>query len=167
MDVRLMRPVTTAAVMLICMIAFIGMAAVIIVNLPRPEHDADSFVQEWNKPDSDLEPDGEHKLSASPGLPDPKLYPFVPMAKLAVRDGWVRPRALTEGKVILARSEDDGDFHFAIEGDGVRMVHEIIPEIPLPHPKVGQRVKVWAIIRWDGEHRWVEGHPVIGIKVLE
>lgn len=101
------------------------------------------------------------------GLPDPKLYPPVAVAKLAEKDGWVRPRALIHGKVTMVKKEDDGDEHFRVEGvdaDSGMVVCEIIPEIPLKEgkPKVGDVIHVWGVARWDGEHKWGELHPVVG-----
>jgi len=129
------------------------------------EHNDASFRAEWEK-QGDLDEEPEHLLMAAEnGLPSAKLYPPVPLARLARQNDWPRPRCLAIGKVILIKREDDGDYHFVIEDGGVKVVCEIVPELPLdPHPKVGQTVYVWGIPRWDGQHRWGEIHPVIGWK---
>lgn len=128
---------------------------------PRPLTDAE-FDAEWARA-GDTEPGPE--IGAPPGLPNPHLYPPVRLAQVAARDGWVRPRALIEGKVILVKQEDDGDHHFVVTDGTARVVCEIVPELPLPHPTVGQTVQVWGVARYDGEHRWGELHPVIGWRV--
>ena len=94
--------------------------------------------------------------------PDPKLYPDAPFAKIAGKNLWARPRACIEGTVTYVKREDDGDWHCTLEDGGRKVVCEIIPELPMDPPKVGQRIKVWGIPRWDGQHRWGEIHPVIG-----
>jgi hypothetical protein len=94
---------------------------------------------------------------------DGKLYPEVPLAKIAEKDGWVRPRAEITGKVSYVSHEADGDWHFRVEDpkdSKVFVVCEIIPELPMDHPKVGQSVTVRGVVRWDGEHKWGELHPV-------
>ena len=58
--------------------------------------------------------------------------------------------------------ELDGDFHIRIEGEGAFMVAEIIPELPISPPHVGQRITAWGIVRHDGLHNWWELHPLIG-----
>lgn len=141
-------------------IASLALLMISAVLVPA-QHTDESFRAEFSKI-GDREP---LKLGAKPanGLPDPSLYPVVDIAKLAVKDGWTRPRACLVGvKVILVKHEDDGDWHFAVEKDGHRVVCEVIPELPMDHPKVGDVIDVWGIPRWDGEHKWQELHCVIG-----
>ncbi len=65
------------------------------------------------------------------------------------------------GVVTLVRKEADGDSHIRLT-DGARfVVAEIIPAIPLPRPKLGQRICVDGISREDKAHRWFEVHPVL------
>lgn len=125
-------------------------------------HTSESFNAEWEQA-GDLE-EGLQPHAAN-GLPNPNLYPPVPINKLCVEHGWARPRALIEGKVTMSKSENDGDSHFVVEdSDGNHIVCEVIPELPYVSPKVGMTVYVWGIPRWDGQHRWQEIHPVIGWK---
>jgi hypothetical protein len=126
-------------------------------------HTEASFSIEWEKLDEDEDDNPKTAVQPANGLPDPKLYPPVAIADLCVKDKWKRPRALIEGKVVLARPELDGDFHFAVEDDkGNKAVCEIIPQIPLAHPSVGDTVSVWGVVRWDGIHNWGELHGVDG-----
>lgn len=75
--------------------------------------------------------------------------------------------ALT-GVVAYTRLEADSDFHVKLVADtaAVRdtaaafVIVEMIPAIPLPHPKVRSRITVYGIYRRDPEHRnWPEVHP--------
>jgi hypothetical protein len=129
--------------------------------------EVDPFLQEWRET-GDLEEGEEPERAANrmgaAGLPSPRLYPPVPMEKIAEKDGWPRPRCLIEGTVVMRKVEDDGDSHFVVEADGHRVVCEIVPEFKVDAPKVGQTVQVWGIPRWDGQHKWGEIHPVIGWK---
>ena len=128
-------------------------------------HTDESFQAEFEKIGDLDDDDAPRGLMAANGLPDPKLYPPVPLTKIAVKDGWARPRARIEGTVTYIKKEDDGDYHFVVTDGKVNVVCEIVPENPLEHPKAGQQVIVWGIPRWDGEHRWGEIHPVMGLRV--
>lgn len=70
--------------------------------------------------------------------------------------------AAVVGDVTQVTHELDGDIHIRVEGDGAFVVCEIIPEIPLPPPHVGQRITAWGIVRHDGLHNWWELHPLLG-----
>ena len=63
------------------------------------------------------------------------------------------------GRVKLVRYERDGDTHIMLTGVTGFVVAEIIPELPLPAPTIGQRITVYGISRWDKEHSWAEIHP--------
>jgi len=64
------------------------------------------------------------------------------------------------GRVKLVRHEADGDIHIQLTGTTGYIVCEIIPSLPLPAPKVGQRITVYGISREDKEHHWSQAHPV-------
>ncbi len=75
---------------------------------------------------------------------------------------------MVTGIVAYTRLEADSDFHVRLVTDSAALhdstaaflVVEIIPAIPLPHPKVGTRITVYGIYRRDPEHRnWAEIHP--------
>jgi len=70
--------------------------------------------------------------------------------------------ATVEGDVTQVSRELDGDIHVRLEGRGAFVVLEIIPELPLEPPHVGQRITAWGIVRHDGLHNWWELHPLIG-----
>jgi hypothetical protein len=55
----------------------------------------------------------------------------------------------------------DGDWHVTLAEGETKVVLEIIPQIPLPPPKKGQRIEACGITRWDKRHKWPELHPVI------
>jgi hypothetical protein len=82
-----------------------------------------------------------------------------------------------EGWVTYKAHEQDGDWHLRICDDPKLMVMdakhclvgEIIPELPLPVPKLGAHVQVEGIYRFDAEHpghMWAECHPILKIKEL-
>jgi hypothetical protein len=74
---------------------------------------------------------------------------------------------VTEGTVVYRRKMRDRDWHVTIvDRAGRKLVVEIIPAIPLPVPKKGQRIRVWGISRADFQHKWSEIHPAERIKVL-
>ena len=64
------------------------------------------------------------------------------------------------GKVTLVKHEPDGDLHMRIENGGCSVVAECIPELRCKAPRVGHKVTVKGISRFDGEHHWPEIHPV-------
>lgn len=87
------------------------------------------------------------------------LYPLVDLATVA--DGkWGRPRAKIVGTVEDVHHEADGDWHFRIGSGGKFLICEIIPEMPMSHPAVGDKVVVYGIVREDSHHGWWEIHPV-------
>lgn len=85
------------------------------------------------------------------------LYPLVPIDKLAA---WKRPRAMIVGTVSLVKREEDGDVHIRVEDGKAFAVCEIIPELPLPAPRAGDKIRIQGVVRHDGEHGWEELHPV-------
>jgi hypothetical protein len=95
--------------------------------------------------------------------PPPALYPSVSLDKIA-SGKWVRPRAKITGAVTLVRVEDDGDVHIRLAEGSKFLVLEIIPELKIRPPKVGDTITAWGVVRWDGEHRWAELHPLVGWK---
>jgi hypothetical protein len=67
-------------------------------------------------------------------------------------------------RVVYTALEQDGGFHMRLRDprDTVAthfVVAEIIPELPLRHPRVGEVISVRGISRYDGEHHWFESHP--------
>ena len=71
-----------------------------------------------------------------------------------------------EGRVTLVRREGDGDVHIRVEDVDHRfVVVEVIPEISLTIPAVGDRVVVRGIVRYDKRHRWHEIHPAEAIEI--
>jgi hypothetical protein len=96
-----------------------------------------------------------------------RTFPPLPVATVA--DGkHLGPRAQITGLVTYTKKEDDFDYHFRVADPNDTnkwVVCEIIPELSMEYPKVGQKVIVWGIVRHDGIHKWWELHPVIGWKV--
>lgn len=78
------------------------------------------------------------------------------------------------GFVTYVAKEDDGDVHIRVcDSPKVKtmdrkrcLVMEIVPALPLPAPKVGERVTGRGIYRFDGEHAhgWSELHPLLSLK---
>lgn len=95
-----------------------------------------------------------------------ELYPLTTISSLNNGLFW-GPRAAVEGTITDTIKAWDGDLHVNIEdAKGNMLVMEIIPEYPLPVPKVGEKVRAWGITRYDLEHRWWELHPVMGWKQI-
>jgi hypothetical protein len=69
------------------------------------------------------------------------------------------------GLVTLVKKEADGDTHLKVSDGPHFIVAEFIPAIPLPTPKVGQRICVDGISREDKLHRWYEVHPGLRWRV--
>jgi hypothetical protein len=70
------------------------------------------------------------------------------------------------GRVRLVRHEGDGDLHLKLTGVTGFIVAECIPALPCAVvPKVGDRVTVRGISRYDGEHHWHEVHPVEAVVI--
>jgi hypothetical protein len=89
-------------------------------------------------------------------------YPAVPISKIAA-GGWPRPRAEITGIVTYVRKEEDGDWHYRVSDGKNFVVCEEIPELRMPngHPRVGDTVVVRGVVRYDGDHKWWELHPVV------
>jgi len=84
-------------------------------------------------------------------------YPVVPLAQVATTK---RTHVCTSGLVTYVRRQMDGDRHITLDNGHVKVVAEIIPQIPLPVPTKGDRIQVCGITRFDQWHRWPEIHPV-------
>lgn len=90
-------------------------------------------------------------------------YPLIPIAKLqSFADDL--PRAAVIGTVTSeVHNLEDGDWHVNVRGrHGRTQVLEIVSDFPLRLPKLGERIYVWGIVRYDIGHRWWELHPVMG-----
>lgn len=72
----------------------------------------------------------------------------------------------TCGTVVYVKHEADGDWHLTLSDGRVQLVAEIIPELPLPVPQKGQRIRVTGISREDRQHRWFELHPVLSWQAV-
>jgi hypothetical protein len=66
------------------------------------------------------------------------------------------------GIVAYTRIEDDGDLHIRLVADSgaVFVIAECIPRLPCRRPRIGERITVKGIQRFDPEHAWREVHPV-------
>lgn len=65
------------------------------------------------------------------------------------------------GTVAYVKQEGDGDTHIRLVDDAKHfIVAECIPLIPCVAPKVGQKITVKGISRYDGKHKWYECNPV-------
>jgi len=84
----------------------------------------------------------------------------------------------TEGFVTYKAHESDRDWHLRLcDSAGIRtmdkahcIVLEIIPELPLPVPKLGAHIRARGIYRFDAElpgHNWAELHPLISWEAIE
>jgi len=87
-------------------------------------------------------------------------FPLVPLATIA-KGLWKRPRARVKGLVAQVVHEQDGDVHIRLTDGANFIVCEVIPELPMPSPHVGATVTLHGIVRYDGEHRWWELHPLL------
>ena len=65
----------------------------------------------------------------------------------------------TVGPVVYVRKQQDGDWHITLDDGKAKLVVEIIPQLPLPVPKKGDRIEVCGIHRYDEKHNWPEIHP--------
>lgn len=93
-------------------------------------------------------------------------YPLVPLERIA-SGKWIRPRATVIGTVTYVKREADRDWHIRLEEGGRFIICEIIPELPGKPPRVGDRIVVKGIVRWDAQHRWAELHPVTGWQKIQ
>ena len=59
------------------------------------------------------------------------------------------------------RREKDGDTHIRLCQGSLCVVLEAIPEVPIPLPRKGQKIKACGIQRWDSWHSWQEIHPLL------
>lgn len=77
------------------------------------------------------------------------------------------PRAEVCGPVVYVRKQQDGDYHITLDDGRAQIVLEIIPELPLPVPKKGQRIRARGIVRTDRHHGFAELHPVLNWHAVE
>lgn len=80
-------------------------------------------------------------------------------------NGSEKTKIKVEGVVDKITREPDGDSHIILSTPFVpllALVTETIPEVPLPLPQAGDRIKIWGITRFDILHNWWEIHPVVG-----
>lgn len=86
-----------------------------------------------------------------------------------IANGSTKTKVAVEGIVDKVTHEPDGDYHIIIRPPYLPfpvLVTEAIPEITMPLPKEGDRIKIWGITRFDEPHNWWELHPVIGWEKL-
>lgn len=83
-------------------------------------------------------------------------------------NGSTKTKISIKGRVDSVTHEPDGDYHVIVTNAvGLPLVTEFIPEITmLTLPAVGDRIKIWGIVRFDEPHNWWELHPVIGWERL-
>ncbi len=106
----------------------------------------------------------EHFINPNGGY---DLYPLISISTLQ-SNLFFSPRASVEGVVTQeVHNSEDGDWHINVKDNkGNVLVTEIIPELPVPAPTIGTKIKIWGVTRYDLEHRWWELHPVIGWKKI-
>ncbi|GEM_PF-2384434 len=94
-------------------------------------------------------------------------YPLISVGKLE-SNIYREPRAAIIGIAETIVKASDGDYHVNIRDDqGRALVTEIAPDHPLPLPKIGQKIRIWGVTRYDLDHRWWEIHPVMGWEVAK
>lgn len=80
--------------------------------------------------------------------------------------GSAKTKIAVEGVVDKITKQPDGDYHIIMRPQyvptGLYLVTEAIPEIKSPLPKVGDKIKIWGIVRFDLFHNWWEIHPIVG-----
>jgi hypothetical protein len=101
------------------------------------------------------------QAQAHPGARAPDEFPGMPIREIAA-GLYPAAHASVAGDVTQTTHEIDGDIHVRIEQGGTFLVAEIVPELPLPVPRVGEEITAWGIVRHDGIHNWWELHPVVG-----
>ncbi len=81
-----------------------------------------------------------------------------------ILNGSKKTKVAVVGVVDKIAKQPDGDYHVVMRDDSGKLflVAEFIPEIKLSLPNIGQRIKIWGIVRLDVLHNWWEIHPVIG-----
>lgn len=101
------------------------------------------------------------------------LKRFQPVSVTNIKDQ-TEPHIVAEGVVTAMELEEkDGDFTFKLIEDASRpdlfIVCEIIEPIRLVPPKIGSRVKVYGVRRFDDKsnHQWFEVHPVLNIEQVK
>ncbi len=101
---------------------------------------------------------------------DDLLYYNTSLADFIV-NGSTKTKVAVEGVVDKIAKQADGDYHVIIRPPyvpfSIALVTEFIPEVTLPLPKVGDRIKIWGLVRFDELHNWWELHPVIGWEMLK
>lgn len=103
----------------------------------------------------------EARLRASSAPVPPAEYTTIPIATIAA--GRSRSTyATVVGDVTQVTHELDGDYHIRVQAQGAFLVLEIMPELPLVPPHVGQQITAWGVVRHDGLHNWWELHPLVG-----
>lgn len=90
-------------------------------------------------------------------------YHAVPLAQLATTR-WTH--VCVTGPVVYVRKQADGDIHVTLDDGTTTVVLEIIPAVPLPRPRKGQRITACGISRFDRHHKWAEVHPVLRWHVV-
>lgn len=91
----------------------------------------------------------------------PATYPGTTVAAIA-GGHYETTHAAVQGAVTQVTRELDGDIHIRIENQGDFIVAEIMPELPISPPHVGENIGAWGIVRHDGLHNWWELHPLVG-----
>lgn len=98
---------------------------------------------------------------------DDLLYYDTSLARF-ILNGSDKTKVAVEGEVDNVAPQADGDYHVVVSDvTGLALVTEFIPEIRLPLPKAGDRIKIWGIVRFDVLHNWWELHPVIGWELIK
>jgi len=107
------------------------------------------------------------------------LWHVLAVAQMATADPAHWPGAMAThvevvGFVTYVKREEDGDLHVRlcdspkVEGMNRKrcVVAECIPALPCERPKIGARVTVRGVTRYDAEagHGWWEIHPVLYIN---
>src|SRR3989442_777961 len=84
------------------------------------------------------------------GVEDDLLYHDTNITDF-ILNGSSKTKVAVEGKVESITKEPDGDYHVIIANlVGLPLVVEFIPEITnLTLPNIGEKVKIWGIVRFD------------------
>jgi hypothetical protein len=59
------------------------------------------------------------------------------------------------------RREKDGDVHVKLCQGSMCLTLEIIPEVPIPAPRRGQKIQACGLSYFDGWHQQREIHPLL------
>ena len=103
----------------------------------------------------------ESRLQITPGARPPSEFSGTPVSTIA-SGSFTATHAAAAGQVTQVTRELDGDIHIRLESAGAFIVLEIIPELPMSPPRIGEDITAWGIVRHDGLHNWWELHPLIG-----